>query len=238
VGGALVLVGLFYVVTVTAMTAGGTLDEDAPFLALARSRAPWLLHAVAPCALACIFSCFLAIHTTTARILYALGRGGALPAALGHTHPRWRSPHVAVAIQTLFTLGVGLPLGHWVGPGVNGAYGLTGAIGAVAIILVWILGNVSLMRDDFRSRGRFWLLRTVPPALSVLTLAYPLWATVASEDQPGQRYPSWLVPTTVTAWLLVGAVLYACVRDKFSPVGPSAAEPGEPAIPPTGSPRP
>src|SRR5262249_10808001 len=149
IGGALVLVGLFYLITVAAMTAGGSLGEDAPFLALARSRAPWLLPAVATCAPAGIFSCFVAIHTTTARIRFALGRGGALPVALSRTHARWRSPHVAVAVQTIFTLGAGLPLGCWIGPGVTGAYGLTGAVGAGAIILVWILGGASLIRDDF-----------------------------------------------------------------------------------------
>ena len=57
---------------------GGGLTDPSPFLALARKHAPWLEQPLALCAIACTFSCFLAIHLTTARIL----RG---PSALAHS---------------------------------------------------------------------------------------------------------------------------------------------------------
>ena len=41
------------------------------------------------------FACGMAFHNTTARYLYSLGREGLLPRALGRTHPRWKSPHIA-----------------------------------------------------------------------------------------------------------------------------------------------
>ena len=47
------------------------------------------------------FACGMAFHNTTARYLYSLGREGLLPRALGRTHPRWKSPHIASITQTV-----------------------------------------------------------------------------------------------------------------------------------------
>ena len=43
------------------------------------------------------FACQLAFFNTAARYLYALGREGVLPRALGRTHGRLQTPHVAGA---------------------------------------------------------------------------------------------------------------------------------------------
>src|SRR6476619_7261978 len=41
------------------------------------------------------FACGMAFHQTTARYMYSLGREKVLPAQLGRTHPKYRSPHIA-----------------------------------------------------------------------------------------------------------------------------------------------
>jgi amino acid transporter len=228
--GTLVLGGLFYLVVVSAMVAGGVLNAPNPFLSLARRHAPGLAHPLALCAIAGIFSCLLAIHNTSARILFALGREQVLPAALSRIHPRWHSPHQAVWAQAAVTAGVGLPLGVWFGPGAAGAYGLTGAIGAVAIILVWVLSNLSLIRYSLRNPGHWGWLHRIAPALGVLALAYPLWASVVAEDQPGQGYPARLAPAVVAAWALAGCGLHAYLRrrspHRLAAVGASVATDG------------
>ncbi len=211
VGGTLAVCGLFYLVAVSA-TATGDLSDRNPFLALARAHAPWLGHAVALCAIACLFSCSLAVHNTTARIFFAMGRDRVLPGALGRVHPRWQSPHVAVGAQGLFTLVVGLPLGVWLGPGPEGAYGFTGAVGAVAIVLVWMLGGIALIRYSIREGGCRPFRHVVLPGLSVLALVYPLWATAAADDSPEQAYRPYWVPAVVLVWLLVGVIVYVCLR--------------------------
>ena len=38
------------------------------------------------------------------RMLFAFGRDGFLPAALARTHPAWRTPHVAIAVQLILVL--------------------------------------------------------------------------------------------------------------------------------------
>ncbi len=213
VGGTLAVCGLFYIVTVSAM-ATGDLSDPNPFLALARTHAPWLEHAVAVCAVACLFSCFLAVHNTTARIIFSMGRDRVLPGALGRVHPRWQSPHVAVCAQGLFTLAVGLPLGIWLGPGPAGAYGFTGAVGAVAIVLAWMLGGIALIRYSVREGEGRLFRHVVLPAVGVLALVYPLWATADADDSPGQGYRSYWVPVGVLTWFLIGGVVYVCLRWK------------------------
>ncbi len=42
------------------------------------------------------------------RVLFAFARDGLLPAALGRLHPRWRTPHVAIATHALLAIGLAL----------------------------------------------------------------------------------------------------------------------------------
>jgi amino acid transporter len=47
------------------------------------------------------FACQLAFFNTSARYLFALGRERLLPSALGRTHPKHKTPHVAAAVLAL-----------------------------------------------------------------------------------------------------------------------------------------
>ncbi len=40
-------------------------------------------------------------HNTTARYFYSLGREGLLPSALGRTHHKFKSPHIASIVQSV-----------------------------------------------------------------------------------------------------------------------------------------
>ena len=51
------------------------------------------------------FACAFAFHNNAARYLYSLGRDGILPRALGRTHHRYKSPHVANAAQAVIAAG-------------------------------------------------------------------------------------------------------------------------------------
>jgi amino acid transporter len=47
-----------------------------------------------------IYAGLIAFHNSAARYLYSMGRDGLLPAFLGVTHPRHRSPHMASLLET------------------------------------------------------------------------------------------------------------------------------------------
>ncbi|MEA2316463.1 MAG: hypothetical protein QOD44_652, partial [Solirubrobacteraceae bacterium] len=46
------------------------------------------------------FACQLAFYNTASRYLYAMGREGLIPDALGRTHPRHHSPYIASMVVT------------------------------------------------------------------------------------------------------------------------------------------
>lgn len=218
--GALGAVGAFYVFVMYALTAGYRVNEPKqmtaflqdtnPFVTVAGHVAPWLLQPVEIAAIFGIFSCFMAIHNTTVRVMFSMGRDGVLPGALGRVHERWFSPHVAAYAQTAFTVVVGLGVGVWLGPGATGAYGFTGAIGTVAIVIVYILSNIALVRYFWRKAERRVLTHVVIPILGVLALLYPLYSVSA----PGQAFPYNLVPFVVLVWITAGVALYLYYRAK------------------------
>ncbi|HVB75393.1 MAG TPA: APC family permease [Ktedonobacteraceae bacterium] len=234
VGGALIFVGVFYVIIMYALTAGyglvnaasytKFLSDPNPIVTLAHNYTPWLEQIIDLCAITGIFSCFLAVHNTTIRIIFSMGRDHVLPSVLGRVHPRWFSPYTAIFAQTIFTLVIGFAAGIWLGPGATGAYGFTGSIGTVAIVIVYMLCNIALIRYFFRLPERNWFLHIVVPILGIAALAYPLWSVA----QPGQAYPYNLVPYIAIGWIVLGLITYFYFRakspDKLTKLGAFLAE--------------
>src|SRR6476620_3457159 len=173
--GALGAVGVFYVLMMYALTAGYRLNnpdqmaaflQDAnPFVTLGQHVTPWLLQPIELAVVAGIFSCFLAIHNTTGRAMFSMARDRVLPASLGKVHDRWFSPHRAIAAQTVFTIVLGIGVGMWLGPGATGSYGFTGAIGTVAIVIVYVMSNIALIRYFWQKPQRRILTHVIIPIL-------------------------------------------------------------------------
>jgi amino acid transporter len=229
VTGALGSVGVFYVFMMYALTVGYRLSDPSqmqafladanPFVTLGLRVAPWLLQPIELAAIGGLFSCFLAIHNTTVRVMFSMGRDRVLPHSLGKVHARWFSPHRAILVQSVFTVITGLSIGSWLGPGATGAYGFTGAIGTVAIIIVYMMSNVAHIRYFRRFPNRGVLTHVVAPALGIVSLAYPLYSVIA----PGQLFPYNWVPIVVGAWILAGVLLYLYYRarspEKIAAIG-------------------
>jgi amino acid transporter len=213
-------VGVFYVYVMYGLTAGyhlndptqmaAFLKDGTPFVTLAHQYAPWLEQLVDLCAIAGLFSAFLALQNTTVRVLFSMGREGALPGALGHVHARFHSPDIAIYALTVFTVIVGLAGGAWLGPGATGLYGFTGTIGTVGVVLVYILCNLALIRYFASRADRNVWLHVVAPILGCLGLLYPLWVVVA----PGQAYPYSMVPYIVGIYVILGLIAYFYLRGR------------------------
>jgi len=222
VSGALIAVGIFYVFAMYALTSGYGLNNHAnllkflsdpnPFVTLGHHYASWLLQPIELAAIAGLFSCFMAIHNTTVRVMFSMGRDRVLPYSFGHVHPKWFSPYVAIIGQTIFTVAIGLAGGAWLGPGATGNYGFTGSIGTVAIVIVYCMCDIALIRYFWKLPERSWWRHVIIPIAGVAALAYPLWSVA----KPGQSWPYSLVPWITLAWLGLGTVLLLTYR-KTSP---------------------
>ena len=100
------------------------------------------------------------------RMLFAFGRDGFLPAALARTHPRWRTPHVAIAVQTVLVAFLAT----------KGYFEALALAANVTILLVYVaccLAAVELRRRDVRSGGipfRVPAARVVPWAALVVII--------------------------------------------------------------------
>src|ERR1700756_3396633 len=232
--GATVIIGIFYVFQMYALSAGyhlndptqlkAFLNDPTPFPTLAHRYANWMTNIIDIAGVFGLFSCFLAVQNATVRVIFSMGRDRVLPGALGAVHKRFHSPYAAIYVLTALSIGAGIGLSAWLGSGLTDVYGWAGSIGTGAIILGFLLANIGLIRFFWRDPDRSILKHVVAPILGTAALAYPLWSTA----KPGQTYPYNLVFWIVLAWVVAGLFAYYYFRsrapEKLAAVGRVLAE--------------
>lgn len=110
------------------------------------------------------FSCFLACITAAARVLFLMGRHGALHSMLGEAHEQNQTPHRAVLLSSIAAF---VPAGILISRGLNlfDIYGLLGTVATFGFVTVYIL--VSIAAPIYlRSLGRL-----TPRAIAISFLA-------------------------------------------------------------------
>lgn len=133
------------------------------------------------------------------RMLFAMGRDGALPSALGWTHPRRRTPWVAIGVVSALTLVLVVAWGNHYGPITYFVLVATTATLAILVtyVLVAIAGIALLVRE--REGG----LRLVPPVLGIAICVY----TIDKSVVPAPKPPVDMAPYLAGGWLLAGLVV-------------------------------
>jgi amino acid transporter len=132
----------------------------------------------------------------TARTLYAMGRDGGLASALAWTHPRRRTPWVAIGAAAALTLALGVIWAHHYGPITY--FVLVATTATLAILGTYILVAVA----GIAAGGRAVI---VPAVLAIGLCAYTIYKTVVPAPDP----PVDAAPYLAGAWLLAGLVLAA-----------------------------
>src|SRR5205823_12674920 len=115
------------------------------------------------------FACGMAFHNTTARYFYSLGRERVLPGALGRTHPKHRSPHIASITQSVIAALIVLAFYFFTttASGSDAAtsqayvqlYGLAAFMGVVLILFIQALVSVAIwnyFRTHHPGEHRIW----------------------------------------------------------------------------------
>ena len=101
------------------------------------------------------FACALAFHNAASRYIYSIGRelpSKSIARALGKTHDKHKSPHVASITQTIITLA--FVLGFWIFPkptatvpdvAYSDIYGLLAILGTMIVLIVQSLCSISVI---------------------------------------------------------------------------------------------
>jgi amino acid transporter len=182
------------------------------------------------------FACGMAFHNTTARYMYSLGRERVLPPALGRTHPRFHSPHIASTTQSVIAalimgaFALFAAVDHTTGAaqsvGYIQVYGLMAVMGVVSILAIQAIVSIAIV-NYFRTHHKedhHWWTTLTAPALSAAAQAYVLYLAIKNLDflGSGYSYAKWLCWADLA--IFVGGFAYALYlkrndRAKYESVG-------------------
>jgi amino acid transporter len=210
---ALALVGLVLFVATFAMTIGfGQGGQNALQEAFGAEGTPWWeltrIHlspgwrmALQLVTIVSILANTIASHNAVVRIEYGMGRAGALPRPLGWTHRRYRTPVVAIAVQSGLSIAVTLIAGLIWTPAT--AFGFLGFMIGLAAAVAFILIMAAALRYFHRERAAEGAARNyVVPALGILILI----PVVYTSFYPNPGYPLNVAPWLIVAWVVLGAL--------------------------------
>ena len=221
--GSVVLTGLWFTFAMYSIIVGyGARHVDqissatAPLHDLAqRYIGGWYANLVDLAAVSAIIAVLLAIHTANFRVIYALGRDGALPKLLGRTHPRYKTPHMAIIAYSIFTLVIGLLAGIAWGP--LPAFGDLGYLSSLAILPVYIGANIALPFFIYhRYRTEFSVVvHVIFPAVSSVIFLLAIWLSI--HPYPASA-PTKYFPPLLAAFIVAAIITAIVLRRRNSPV--------------------
>jgi amino acid transporter len=171
------------------------------------------------------FACGMAFHNTAARYFYSLGRERVLPRALGQTHHRWQSPHIATltqsAIAALIVLGFAIFTGTHdpASQAYLQLYGLMAVMGVIIILAVQAIVSVAVW-NYFRvhyPQEQHWWRTMLAPAISFVAQGIVLYLLFKNLDflGSGYHYANYLGWIDLGIFLVgLGGALYLKRKDR------------------------
>jgi len=170
------------------------------------------------------FSCFLACITAAARVLFLMGRNGALHAVLGEAHEENQTPHRAVLLSSVAAF---LPAAIMTSRGMNlfEIYGLIGTLATFGFVTVYILVSAAAPLY-LRAQGLL-----TPQALGISVLAIlAMSAALLGNLYPVPEAPYSYLPYLYAALLLTGfawSTIWSARAPSFAAQIPADAFPNE-----------
>lgn len=193
----------------------GFASSGAPLLTLASQvGGTALLVIVAVLALNSIIGVNVAINITVARLIYDAGRQGLLPPKAAKTHPRYRTPTVALVsclVVELFATFV--PEWIW---GLYTGFLVVVTAATAGYVLQQLITSAALIGYATREKIREITFYYVVPAVACLFLVYSLY---------GNLWP-FSIPVSLGVFILLGLVLIVGVIAGFRVTGDSVGRHG------------
>lgn len=213
-------IGIFYIFLAYATAVGFKMDAHAlgasqlPFIDALKVSAPALLIVAYISGVTSIIGSLIGLVNSQARILFNSGREGLLPEFFGKIHPQHQTPHYAMWAFLIIAVCLILGFGLLDGVAPLDYFGFAGTLGAIPIIITYMLTNLALPVYVFRHRtGELNVLRhVVLPLAGTLVMIFPLWGLV----EPGQPWPFNIFPW-ISLGVLALALVYGVIVARVSP---------------------
>jgi amino acid transporter len=142
------------------------------------------------------------------RVIYAMARNGVLPQVFARTHPRFRTPHVAIVLNVVGGAVVALLLGWKWGP--ITAFTIIATAITIVVIVIYMavcLGSIVYYWTQKRAEFNIWL-HGVFPVLGAVAFAFPLYYQYNPLPAYPIRYANW----AAIGWLVLGAIALVWVE--------------------------
>ena len=178
------------------------------------------------------FACGMAFHNTASRYFYSLGREKVLPAALGTTHPRYKSPHIASITQTVISVVIVILFAIFAGTrnptqqAYVDLYGLMAIMGVIVILAVQALVSVAILRYflQHHSSDVNWWNTILAPIISFIGQAVVLYLLFTNIDfvSGGLGFARWLGPidlVIIAAGIGLAFYLKSSQPEKYQTLG-------------------
>ncbi|MEV7730415.1 APC family permease [Streptomyces sp. NPDC087917] len=233
-------VGLFYIFVSWMTIAGNGLTKSVELSASAHPLdlffAPtqqfigtWAVDSFQWLLLTGSFACGMAFHQCAARYLYAIGREGFLHPALGRTHTRHGSPHIASLVQS--AIAIAIVAAFWLtgqDPYIH-LYTLLAILGTMAILIVQTLCSFAVI-GYFRKNhpeDRHWFKTFTAPLLGgiamsavvvLLVINMKTAAGLAADSIVFTLIP-WIVAAVFLGGLALGLYLKFKAPERYEVIG-------------------
>jgi amino acid transporter len=144
-----------------------------------------------------------AVNAAT-RVFYALSRNHLAPRPLGHVHPKFKTPYIAIVWMSVFALVLSFILGWKWGPLVG--FSLIATLAVIVVVLVYMLICLGTIWHYLTSRRAEWnpLLHLALPIGGIVLFFFPLYYQYV-KFQPTYpiKYANWIA----LGWIVAGVVL-------------------------------
>ncbi len=147
-----------------------------------------------------LVSVSVATSTSSTRVIYAMGRNGALPRWFAHIDKRYGTPRNAIIAQTILTAGLGLGLGFAIGP--FNEFLMIGVAITVGLGLLYILSCLGVMKFFLTEKRRAFnpLLHVVVPLIAAVSVGFVIYNNII----PVPAYPINIALPLAGGWLVLG----------------------------------
>jgi amino acid transporter len=175
----------------------------------------------------------VACATAASRTLFAMGREGVLPKALGQTHPRFKTPVAATVVVTVLAIVMALLMGYPLSDSAFGQplsnYYFWATTGTLLVIVVYImicLGGIVYFWNTRASRNWNPLVHVGIPLVGAIVFGAALYGSIHPAP-PGIL--KW-TPYVALVWLAIGIGVLLWLRasrpDQVAQIGSILGEEG------------